>query len=142
MPPRGVVNCTSLPQQAPIVDVMDVPMDPPTAKGGAIVDGVYWKTASIFYTGPNGHAGPNGTTERTTLSLACGTFEMVLSTTMETRVAGLFQSTANGTCSLTVTCGPGTMSPISAYDATPTSIVFYSYAPAAFAVTYTLQPPP
>jgi hypothetical protein len=142
MPPRGVANCTSLPQQAPIVDVMDVPMDPPMAKGGAIVDGLYWKTASIFYTGPAGHAGSNGTTERTTLKLSCGTFEMVLGTTKETRIAGSFQSTANGTCSFTVTCGPGTQSPISGYDATPTSIVFYSYTPPAFAVTYTLQPSP
>src|SRR5262245_41165549 len=62
MPPpmMDAATCNSLAQQAPTVDVVDVASDPPASKGGDIVDGLYFKTASVFYTGPAGHAGPNG----------------------------------------------------------------------------------
>jgi hypothetical protein len=143
MPPpmMDAATCNSLAQQAPTVDVADVASDPPASKGGTIVDVLYFKTASVFYTGPGGHAGPTGTQERTTLLLNCGVFHIVVGTMTESRISGSFTSSPDGHCELAPTCGNAAASPISGYDATPTSITFYAYQAPAFGVTYTRQNP-
>jgi len=139
MPPSDASTCNSLVQDAPLVDVIDVAENPPPSKGGPITAGVYWKTASILYTGPGGHEGSTGMQERTKLRVSCGAFDMIIGTTTDTRVSGSFSSSSSGRCELAVTCGSASSSPISGYDATATTIVFYSYQAPAFAVTYTLQ---
>jgi hypothetical protein len=141
MPPADAGMCNSLVHEAPIVDVLDVASDAPASQGGTIADGLYFKTASIIYRGPAGHAGPTGMQERTTLLLNCGVFHMIVGTTIETRISGSFESMPNGRCQFVQTCGNPATSPISGYDATPTSITFYNYQAPAFAVTYTRQNP-
>lgn len=139
MPPSDAAACNSLEQDAPLVDVIDVAANPPPSNGGPITAGVYWKTASVMYTGPGGHEGPTGMQERTKLRLFCGVFDMVLGTATDTRLSGSFSSSSTGRCELAVTCGGAASSPISGYDATATTIVFYNYQAPAFAVTYTLR---
>jgi hypothetical protein len=133
-------DCNTLTLDAPPVAVMNVATDPPMGAGGTILDGLYWKTAAVNYTGPDGASGPDGTMQQSVLRIHCGVFEIVTQSPSDQRhIAGSFTYTTDGQCNLTLTCG-GNVSPstISRFDVTPTTIILYSYE-RPFGSTYTLK---
>lgn len=143
-PPDGG-DCNTLTLDAPPVSVMNVATDPPVGAGGTIVDGFYWKTAAVNYTGPDGSSGPAGTTQASVFQIHCGVWEIVNQAPTDQRhIAGQFTHSSDGQCALNLTCGDNVSpSSISRFDATPTTITFYSYERSAppFGSTYTLKGP-
>jgi hypothetical protein len=145
-------GCNSLTNTAPPVNVISVPSAMPQAVGGSVVDGTYWKTASVVYTGSGGASGPTGKTEQTVLVLACGRFDLVTRIVTVDGPNDFFYSgeftTAGAMCTFQPTCSrshtdrkpPLDKFELGAFDASTSTITFYSTNPAdASAVTYTRQ---
>ncbi len=60
-------GCNSVVNSAPVVGEFQATANPPVPLGGTIVDGTYYLSESISYTGPNGASGPTGMTIQDTL---------------------------------------------------------------------------
>src|SRR4029077_14547108 len=55
---------------APAIQEIQVATAPPAALGGTVVDGTYYLSESIIYTGPGGASGPSGNSIRDTVVIA------------------------------------------------------------------------
>ena len=112
-------SCNALANAAPIVSVEQGASDPPAPQGGTVVDGTYWLTAAVVYTGPSGPTGMTGTAQ-TTLLVQGGTVQMATSGTPATRTVTF---TTSGTDLDSVDTCPDTDSRSSGYTATASTLV-------------------
>jgi hypothetical protein len=69
----AVAPCNDLPNTAPVVTAMRLAQDPPIAPaGGDFVEGTYFQTSTIYYTGPGGSTVPPGYTAKVTAVISRG----------------------------------------------------------------------
>src|ERR1019366_7009192 len=57
--------CNALVNGAPTIPIDQVASEPPLPQGGTVVDGTYWLTAVVIYTGASGPTGASGTGQTT-----------------------------------------------------------------------------
>jgi hypothetical protein len=130
-------SCNALLNDGTTVTVMQVAASMPTAVGGTIVAGTYHRTAWTRYTGVGGATGPGTDTDRTTAYFAAGKVEIVISTNggPNQHISAAY-STSGSSLTLVSSCPSTLTSPYTAFDATPTQIVFYDLS-SKQSLTYT-----
>jgi hypothetical protein len=72
--PEAAAACNDLPNSAAVVTAMRLAQDSPLAPaGGDFVEGTYFLTSTIYYTGPGGSTVPPGYTAKVTAVISRGT---------------------------------------------------------------------
>lgn len=98
--------CNTLANPAPLVQQVNVATARPAGTGGSLVDGTYFKSADVIYTGPGGNSGLTGYTVRETLVVTnSSTGTALLTSTFVDTVT----TTERLTMSPTVSAGPTTL---------------------------------
>ncbi len=115
-------SCNAIANGAPVVNITQVAMDPPTPQGGTIVDGTYWATAVEIYTGPSGPTGVTSTSQMTTL--ITGTTVQIVSDGQPARRTVTLTTAADAGFVSVDTC-PDSNSSQGAYTATPTTLTIF-----------------
>jgi hypothetical protein len=135
-------GCNSLVNAAPVVAKFQAATNPPAPGGGPIVDGTYYLSQAITYTGPGGASGPLGSTIQDTLVITnaasgTATVQEVTSGDGGADAHASFTLTPAGTmATVTITCPSPSISVSFGYTATATTFMVVSGDQASFYIRH------
>lgn len=138
----AATECNGLTNSGPLVVANQVAEDAPAPLGGTIVDGTYYLTASIVYTGPGGATGPIGSGGAETHVYRSGELRLVVTDGEGTRSAMLLYLTNGNEITFVFECPDLAPPPFEAYTATAQAVTLYRRAGSLdIGVTYGLIEP-